>query len=309
MKFQVAFVGNFGAPFSTENDLAWTFEQLAWRVIRLQENSASTDDILAAALESDFLLWVHTHGWKSQGRVSMGDVLAVCKERFVPSVGVHLDRYFGIAAREDMVRNHPFFRCAELWTADGGNQNKFSALGIRHHWMPPAICYRHCKSGDRKPEYECDVAWVGSGRDYHQEYPFRRQLIDWLDQPRLNFTVKRWGGDRPGARAELNDIFASCKVVVGDSMFAGAPRYWSDRIPEVRGRGGFLLHPASEGMSFTGLGNYRAQDLEDLESCIGYYLANDEKREEMRTLGYEQTKRHDTYTHRMLAILNHLGMN
>jgi len=305
--YRVAFLGNFGAPFSTESDLSWSLEQLGWHVTRLQENTTTTDEILAASLGADFWIWVHTHGWKERGSMSMDDVLAKLKERNVPTIGIHMDRYWSIPEREEMMRTHPFFRCSQLWTADGGNQDKFAALGIDHHWFPPAICLKYCWIGTPREQYECDVVFVGS-KYYHPEYPFRTRLVEWLDKPH-SFSVKRWGGDRPGAREELNDIYASCKVVVGDSMFAGADHYWSDRTVEVIGRCGFLTHPASEGMNFTGMAAYKPEDLVDLENVILYYLDNPEKRREMQMAGFEWVKKNHTWHNRLLLLLNHLGFN
>ena len=45
---KIVFLGNFKFPFSTESHHAWTWERLGHTVIRLQENSATTDQVLAA---------------------------------------------------------------------------------------------------------------------------------------------------------------------------------------------------------------------------------------------------------------------
>lgn len=308
IKFRLAFIGNHTPRWSTENDLGWTFEQLGWEVVRLQENSTSTGDILRQSLDCDFMLWVHTHSWEIPGPMTMQETLIKLKERSIPTVGCHMDRYFGIPEREEMLQSHPFFKCAQLWTADGGNQDKFASLGIDHHWFPPAICSRNAWLGEWKEEFDTDVVFVGS-RGYHKEWPWRETLVAWLDQPHDRFRVTRWGGDRPYQRENLNDIFASAKIVVGDSMFAGAPFYWSDRIPESQGRGGFLLHPVSEGMDVTGMGNIKPCDLQDLENVILYYLDNPGRRERMRRDGYEYTKRRHLWQHRLLNLLNCLGCN
>ena len=83
----------------------------------------------------------------------------------------------------------------------------------------------------------------------------------------------------------------------------------SDRVPEVQGRGGFLAHPRAEGMSITGMADYKPQDLEDLDNVIKYYLEdhNQTRREEMRLNGYEWTKQHHTCSRRLLQILNYLS--
>jgi hypothetical protein len=110
--------------------------------------------------------------------------------------------------------------------------------------------------------YRCDVGFVGA-KDYHAEYPFRRELVDWLEKQYVgrfrHITDLRGHG--------LNDFYASCSVVVGDCIFAGVPRYWSDRVPETVGRHGFLVHPKVEGLDIPHWG-YEPQNLESLGETI-----------------------------------------
>ena len=49
---------------------------------------------------------------------------------------------------------------------------------------------------------------------------------------------------------ELNDLYATAKVVVGDTLCKGFnyPYYFSDRLFETTGRGGFLIHPYIKGL-------------------------------------------------------------
>ena len=81
----------------------------------------------------------------------------------------------------------------------------------------------------------------------------RSRLVKWL---RKNYDrqVKFW--PEPNQHAvrgdDLTDLYASVKVVVGDSCLVPKPdgspmtHYCSDRIPETLGRGGLLLHPVVE---------------------------------------------------------------
>jgi len=305
--YRVIVLGNARAPFSTESDLIWTFSQLGWGVIPLQEDTCDASECLAH--DVDLFFWVHTHTWEPRG-MAMIDVLDVLKQRGVPTVGYHLDKFVGLRLlddRESRVGVHPFWKCDTVFTADGGNQEFFSSRGVNHVWLPPGICLRYCYVGQSKDEYKADVVFVGS-KHYHPEWPFRQRLVEWLDEPHP-WTFKRWGGDRPGAREELNDIYASCKVVVGDSCHAGSDYFWSDRVTEVQGRCGFLAHPASKGMDVTGMADYRPADLVDLNNVILYYLENENQRREMQVAGYEYTKRKHTCHNRILAILNRLGLN
>jgi hypothetical protein len=313
IKFRVAYLGNFGtgAPYSTENYIRRAFEQLGWEVVTLQENEVSTDDILCAAQQSDFLAITHTYGWNPHWRIglSMEDLLMRLKSKGIPTVALHLDRYHGIPEREIMMRTHWFFRCAQVWTSDGGNQDKFAALGIDHHWFPPGIDQQHTYMGTPRPEYTADVCFVGARSYHNNEYPFRKEMVDWLADSPHPWSVIRFGSDRPTVRGpELNDIYASAKIVVGDSIFAGQPYYFSDRIPETIGRGGFLLHPKCEGMEFP-MASYAPQSIADLEIQIEYWLARDNEREQLRRAGFEWFKNNGTWCHVILSLLNHLGFN
>jgi uncharacterized protein DUF3880 len=306
---RIAFLGNHEPEFSTERELDWTFEQLGHNVIRLQEGRASTDDCLNTARGSDAFLWVHTHSWQLGGSLSPEQMLEELRRLKIPSFAFHLDRYWGLDQldkRETRVGSHAFWKCQYVFTADGGNQEKFAARGINHFWLPPAVAKRHCFIGNVRPEFTCDVAFVGA-RGYHPEYPFRTQLVSWLDQPH-GWNVKRFGGDRAGYRgAPLNDIYASAKIVVGDSCFAGAPYYWSDRVPETLGRAGFLLHPYSLGMKMP-IQTYEPQNVNDLGARIEAWLSNEKDREEIKRGCFDWVRTCDTYHNRVHEMLNVMGL-
>jgi hypothetical protein len=308
----VAYVGNFRPEFSTESYIRRAFIQLGWDVLPLQEDTVTLNDIYAAANVSDFLAVTHTHSWRTEwesSSVGMRGVLERLAGDKIPTIALHQDRYWGIPEREEMLRHHWFFRCFQVWTSDGGNQDKFASLGIEHHWFPPGIDARHVFKALPESRYQADVCFVGS-RNYHDTiYPFRKQMVDWLDNANHPWSFMRFG-DGPGHPTvrgpELNSIYASVKVVVGDSIFAGSKAYYSDRIPETCGRNGFLIHPASEGMEFP-LACYQPQSIESLDATIRYWLEHDKDREELREAGFEWWRRNGTWAHRVAMVLNHLG--
>jgi hypothetical protein len=149
---------------------------------------------------------------------------------------------------------------------------------------------------------------VGAKDSYHKEHPFRRRLVDWLhavygDQfIHIGDEVKIHG-------RELNDFYASAKVVVGDWFFSGMARYWSDRAPETCGRYGFLLAPETEGLAYPGLATYKAQDLYGLQREIDYWLEHDEKRIGRAQAIAEHVKKNHTYTQRMKTILRCMNLS
>ena len=94
---------------------------------------------------------------------------------------------------------------------------------------------------------------------------------------------------------------------MGDHCFAGQPYYWSDRLPETCGRGGFLLYPRTEGITIpTAL--YKPQDMGDLIQKIDYYLAHDDERLQIRDAAFEHVKKNDTYTQRLQEVLRVIGI-
>ncbi|MEX2253026.1 MAG: glycosyltransferase, partial [Thermoleophilaceae bacterium] len=113
----------------------------------------------------------------------------------------------------------------------------------------------------------------------------------------------------------LADLYASIKVVVGDSCLLPGDhgRYWSDRIPETLGRGGFLLHPWVGGIDdhFTDGEHLRlwpAGDWRELQRLIEHYLRNDDERRRIAEAGRLHVLENHTYTVRVRQLLERIGL-
>ena len=294
---QVAFIGNFKPDHSTENQIRWALEEgLGHDVELLQENEVNLTAIQSAARFSDVLFWVRTTGWL---RVPDKEMLEFLGQVKIPTVSIHLDKFWGIPDREALIGVHPFWRTKFVFTADGSRQEDFAARGVNHLWMRPAVSEVFCHPGQPWDMYRCDVGFVGA-RDYHREYPFRGQMVDFLEKT-YGARFKHFTGIRGHA---LNDVYASCRVVVGDCIFAGTPHYWSDRVPETIGRHGFLIHPRVEGMGQY-VGNwYSPQNLESLQRVIesSLRLTEAQRKKIVRNCAGFVSKL-DTWTVRMKEIL------
>lgn len=321
---RVAYVGNFGPAHSTENHVARALEHNGHDVARLQENTAATwADLTALAARPDLVLWTRTGwdwpsctGWSAEeAHDRQTAALDACAAAGVPTVGFHLDRWWGLN-REHQVLDEPFFRCELVATADGGHPGEWARAGVNHVWMPPGVSLSETVPGRRRPEMASEVAFVGSWRPgYHAEWTHRPELVVWL-QTNYRRKVRFW--PRPGAHAvrgdALRDLYASTKVNVGDSCLAGgATRYWSDRIPETIGRGGFLLHPWVEGIDehFTDGEHLRLWELDnwgELRQLIDFYLRHDSERRRIAEQGREHVLAHHTYERRMEQLLELVGV-
>ena len=303
---RVVFIGNFTQPFCTESHHAWTYEnKLGWQVTRLQENKTTTDAVLATCQGAQLLQWTHTHGWEFTGSVTPEEMLNRVRGMGIPSFSYHLDLYFGLNSldkRDLRTGDHPSWKVDHFFSTDGGHEAEYAARGVNHHYLPPGVVEYGCFKGTFQPLLVSDVGFVGS-IGYHPEYPFRGEMVKKLKE-RYGNHFRTYAGMREKA---LNDVYASCKIVVGDHCFAGIPRYWSDRLPETCGRGGFLIYPRTEGMTIP-TATYEPQNINDLFAKIEYYLAHESERNTIRDQAFEYVKTHDTYTHRLAEVLRVIGV-
>lgn len=249
----VAYIGNFVPEHSTENHVRQAWENQGHTVVRVQEGEIDQwERLIAEMSRCDLVLWTRTASEAAKvGLRTQWRMLAAAERAGKPTVGFHLDRWWGLN-REQSVWTEPFFRCSVVITADGGHQAEFESVGINHVWLSPAVSLSETEPGEAVPQYRNRLAFVGSWQPgYHPEWSHRRELVEWLNRtyPR---DIKFW--PRPGQPAirgaDLRNLYASVDIIIGDSCLAGgASHYWSDRIPETVGRGGFLIHPDVEGLS------------------------------------------------------------
>lgn len=307
----IAILGNFEVPYCTESELAWTLaERLGHNVIKLQENRVNVEEVITGARDraAKLLIWVHTHGWEVPG--DQYKMISTLRASGIKTCSFHLDRFWGLNIldqRQDRIGTHAFWRTDKVFTADGGNDEKFAALGINHVWMPPAVVERDCTFGNASLQFNCPIAFTGAD-GYHPEYPFRPMLLSRLRETYGPSNFRVYQGVR---QQTLNDLYASVKVLVGDSCFAGSDRYWSDRVPETIGRGGFLIYPKTPGLEIPGLVTYEPQNIEDLVKKINFWIDDDNKSDRIRRRNeaHEWVKKNATYTNRMQTLLETMGLS
>lgn len=308
---KIVFIGNFDIDYTTETHHKKTFEKLGHEVITFQENKCDINDILREATNSDMLYWTHTHGWKVGTDEQVVFLLSELKRLGIPSVGYHLDLWLGIQRQKDL-ETDPYWNIQYFFSVD---KMMVDLMNTRED-LPKSFFLRagvfedDCYLGTPREEYKTDVLFVGS-RNYHVEWPYRPHLIRWLEEtygPRF----KQYGGGGLGTirGKDLNDLYASSKVVVGDTLCKdfNYPDYLSDRVFETTGRGGFIIHPYISGLEecFTlgeEIGSYPFNNFELLKKKIDFYIENDALREKIRLAGHGRTKKEHTYTNRIHELL------
>lgn len=301
-------IGNFGAPFSTENDLKKSLESIAVEVATVQENAWDGGlSVLDAA--PDWVLYTHTHGWGPEA-AKISAFLEECRLRDIPTVAYHLDLWRGLEREKDL-DTHPFFRCRYMFSPDPGPPGWWTARGVNHVWHPPAVLEASCYLAEPDPgAHPHRVIFVGS-RGYHHEYAFRPSLIRFLAETYgQDFALYEHASGMRGHK--LNVLYASAAVAVGDSCFGGQashPGYTSDRFYESLGRGARVVTPAIAGITEGApCRTFAAGNLVSLRAAVAEALAvpaAEALAERHRAV--EWVRESHTYRHRLEAVIARLA--
>lgn len=311
---KMVFLGNFSVDYSSENHHKLTLESLGHEVIALQEGRVNSNQVLEACKDAQLFIWVHTHGWQTEG-----DMVAVLKELTIPTMTYHLDLWFGIERQKDLEQDEFYKHIGHFFTVDKLMADWFNEnTEVKGHYLQAGVFDQECVMSEAEiiPSPSRSVMFVGS-KGYHPEWQWRPQLLNWLKKTYGDkFTHVGGDGDTGTVRGlQLNYLYKTSKVSVGDSLCLSFdyPYYWSDRVYETLGRGGFMIHPFIEGMQEDfedgkHLVFFKFGDFDDLKSKIDYYLEHDDEREAIRRAGHEHVKANHTYKNRWQTILKELGL-
>lgn len=327
---RITFLGNFGVSYSSETHHKKSLEALGHEVIALQEGQATTDQILESARNSDMLVWVHTHGWKTPetGIYTSLGVLQRLKELGIPTLTYHLDLWFGLVRQKDLEQD-PFYKYIEyFFTCDKLMADYFNEkTDVKGVYLPAGVFQDDMKLDLDAPKTR-DIIFVGS-KGYHPEWTYRPKLINWLKATYGDrFTHVGGDGETGTIRGEaLTKLYNETKIAIGDSLVLGFkyPYYWSDRLYETAGRGCFQIFPQIHGIQDQystydfktddggfwdaspapiELVTYSFDDFSMLKQRIDYYLEHDAEREEIRKNAYERTLKDHTYLNRWQFIID-----
>jgi hypothetical protein len=310
---KVSYIGNFKFPWCTEVHIAATLEDLGIKVRRLQEDELDVENLTRRASDSDILLYTRT--WGVDDRSLLVSKFRELEANGTKTASYHLDLYLGIK-REQTIYGDPFWSTQYVFTPDGDpvSADKFQSLGINHFYIKPAVYKAECYSGEHTSRFASDIAFVGSVQGYHDEWPYRQKLHNWL-QATYNSTYAKYGHPESLVRGQdLNNLYASAKIIIGDSLCPNfnKPYYWSDRIYETLGRGGFLIHPYISGLEEEfedgrDLVFYEFGNFQQLKQLIGTYLQDSNLRNSIASQGQSTVKNNCTYHDRLSEVLGVMG--
>lgn len=307
---KIVLLGNYDIYYSCETYYVESLDALGHEVIPMQEGDFTLSEIAEQALKCDLFVWVHGHQPHIEG---MGELLMQLTANDIKTVSYHHDLFFGLKREDELHTQDIYKHIQHFFTTDKQMAEWFNThTEVKGHFLPSGVYHR--ETFMLEPEKNIDVCFVGN-KGYHPEWPYRPRLINWL---RENYGADWYSteADSKGVKRgmALNQLYADTKVVVGDTLCPNFdyPYYWSDRVWETLGRGGFLVHPRIKGLEdYVKDGEhlvlYNYGDFGQLKTLIDYYLQTPHERERIRKAGHELVKNNHTYKHRWSTILDEIN--
>jgi len=297
---RIFYIGRFDHIWH-EEQIARSFESLGHEVERCNATSSDAVRLIDRIdkFNPDFVLFakLNIHGDKVE-------FMRTLKRKGIFTVCWVFDLYIGYE-RERYMKTMVYFNADMVFTTDGGHQKEFEEKGINHYLLRQGIYDKeaYIKKGDLK----YGVIFVGTKNIV---YEYRTKIMQRLQQ-----TVELvWFGRDNSEEIrshELNELYGQTKIVMGDSVYSDG--YWSNRIYETLGRGGFLIHPMVRGLEkefepYKHFVPYERGDYGSLYKIIKYYLKNDDARDEIRLAGHEFCKKHYTYKIRCQELITQVNI-
>ncbi len=293
---KIAYIGRF-QRMDDEEYIALGFEKIGCEVFRIEESNPSEEICKQIdEIKPDLVLWAKLKVDKP------ALVVAHCKYHQYTTACWVFDLYIGYQ-REHQLSSHPAFKADYVFTTDGGHDEEFKAMGINHHCVRQGIANAECYLEPiHKP---MGVVFVGTDNTYNK---YRTEMLGVVMKYTRSFQWIGRGDAREMRGTALNRLYAKTHVVVGDSVYS--PHYWSNRIVETLGRGGFLIHPDVPGLKeeYPHLVTYERGDWQHLRNLIYYHSQPQfqEKREELIHKNFEWVRDHYTVDKKCAELLSYI---
>lgn len=287
---KIVYIGKFRYSYSTEVYVEHALKQTGVEVIRQPYDCSLCprrrwERILQVKPDIVLFSKVSFPGVES--------ILDLCRVNGIITVCWQWDLFLGGLRSERPLQ----FWADHLLTTDGGHDEEWAQLGCNHSVLRQGIHEPHAKM--ITSSYQYDVGFVGQvGSE-----PSRRSLLNWL---RATYP-SRFVHHTQTRGMELNEALSKIKIVVGDSH--PSDYYWSNRIYEITGRGGFILHPKTlgleedfqDGVHYV---SYERGNFKQLKEKIEFYLNNQKLADTIRENGHAHCKQNLTYTHKVRELIS-----
>lgn len=298
---KVAYIEKFDLYYYSANYVAAAFRQIGVEVMSISLDTPCREiKEMIISYQPDFILC-------SKGADYFDRLIPWIKESGIPLVHWSFDKLFYLDRAQTVIRNRKLYMSDLLFTTDGGSDEKWEKeFNIRPKTLRQGIHGPDRLLLDPVPK-DFDIVFIGGV--YNE---CRRNLVDFLSSTYgSRFKVFGASGkleDQIRGR-DLNVLLSSVKIAVGDSV--PGDHYWSNRLYEQRGRGGFLLHPDTVGMDLEfeigkELVLYPRDNMGELRKIIDYYVEHDEERERIRLCGFNRCPTYEDRVRTMMYFVEPL---
>ena len=290
-QMRITIIGRF-VRLHDEEYIARSFEMLGHDVQRITDKTDKEIIIrLVQRYNPNFVLCTKllvTDGFELLNRIKSMGIL---------TVSWNFDLYWEYY-REKMIKKVPGFAADLVFSTDGGHQKQWEEVGINHFCIRQGIYKPECYMEFQNPT---GVVFVGTENVLNKD---RQQILRQVQKNRLDF--KWYGKNNPNdvRGKDLNTLYANTKVVIGDSFYS--PYYWSNRIVETLGRGGFLIHRVVGGLKeeYPDLVTYEPNNIKDLLAKIEYFMSHEKERREIVKKNFEHVKNNYTMDKQCAILIN-----
>lgn len=290
---KIVFIARFKQVWD-EEPIAWAFEQCGVQVIRIEERTALRKDIISVIdrEKPDLVLFT-----KLNTPQEPTTLIQEIRQMGIPTVSWTFDLLKGHPTREKMMDSFKWLNADYNFITDGGHDYGKNTFVLRQG-IPDRFNYI---AKPDKEKYPNKIAFVGTDNSH---FPARKKLMSELED--VYGDDFHWYGRNDAFEVrgdDLNVLCATVPIIIGCSM--PSPYYWSNRLYEIQGRGGFMIFPEIEGIheEYPSLVTYKMGDTEDLVDKIDFYLSNEEKRVKTAYNAFEHTKNNHLFTHRAKQFL------
>lgn len=285
---KIIYLGDFSPyTYNSEKKINNAFKSLGHEVIQIDERDWDLFEIVEKCKSADLFLFHKGVRFGRTPRDLLELLLRVpCKKAFW-----WFDPVEEFQGRAEFLQTIiPFVDYGFMTNETYIRRNNYDNLIVLRQGFEPK------KKGKKRKEYECDVAFTGS------IYGSRQILVNGL---------KKNYGDRfkhftSVHDQDFRDVCASAKIMIAPK-FPSNDFYWSNRIYETLGAGGFLIHPKCEGLKKE-YEEYKHfvpyVDGDHLKYLIDYYLEHPKEREQIRKAGQKYTIKNYTYKKRCQELIN-----
>lgn len=285
-KLKFLYYGSFGT-FNTETWIAYGLRELGHEVVEIDKTTHGCVAVEQALRQEKphVLLFAKVP-------TEFDKTITLAKGMGIKTVCWLFDLYHGWRNL-----NVPQFKADLVFTTDGGNDKEWKRLGINHITLRQGIHEPEHIMYEAKQKYK--VAFIGSAH-----YPERIKLLQFLKET-YGSDFHHFGQNGELRNLDLNERLAETSVIVGDSVPSRG--YWSNRVYEITGRGGFLIHPFVEGLrqEFDSIPYFEYGNYKDLKYKIDHYLEDDFTRELLRVAQFKECEKY-TYTKRCKELCRHI---